>query len=206
MLSHPLILASRSPRRRELLENAGYVFEVVPARDEAEDQRRKNEPPTQYVLRLARQKAEDVALRLAGEAPTLHAGETPAVPGRKLVLGCDTIVVCRDTILGKPLDRNDAARMLRLLRGTRHSVITGVCLYPLPVGSGEVLNRCEETILSMSDISDTELQTYLDTNLWQGKAGAFGYQDRNDWIRIETGSESNVVGLPLELLHAMLQQ
>lgn len=189
-----LILASQSPRRRELLKNAGYVFEVIPAREESEDQRRDNESPTQYVLRLARQKAEDVALRMKN--------------GAKIVLGCDTIVVCRETILGKPLDRCDAERMLRLLRGTQHSVITGVCLYPIPTETAETIEpliRCDETILSMNEISDAELEAYLDTNLWSGKAGAFGYQDRNQWIRIEKGSESNVVGLPLELLKTMLQ-
>lgn len=188
-----MILASRSPRRQELLQRAGYSFEVVPARDEAEDRRRKNETPTQYVLRLAQQKAEDVAVRLKNDLEYRS----------EIVLGCDTIVVCRDMILGKPLDRCDAARILRMLRGTRHRVITGMCLFPISQNS-PVVSQYDETILNMKNISDAELEAYLDTNLWQGKAGAFGYQDRNDWLRIEKGSESNVVGLPLELLKTLL--
>ena len=181
-----LILASRSPRRRELLLAAGYDFEVIPAEDDAEDQHRPGEPPDDYVKRLARQKAENVAWKIT----------------EGLVIGCDTVVVCRGEILGKPVDRGDAGRMLRLLRGSEHYVITGICLWCRPPGTYDL--RYETTTLFMNEISEAEIEAYLDSNLWEGKAGAFGYQDRHDWLQVVTGSESNVVGLPLELLAEMI--
>ncbi len=183
-----LILASRSSRRSELLNAAGYRFEVIPADDDAEDARRDEETPVDYVRRLARQKAENVAVRI----------ETG------LVIGCDTIVVGRGEILGKPVDREDARRMLALLRGTRHFVITGICLWSRPGDSVDL--RDETTTLFMRDISDERIEDYLDSNLWFDKAGGFGYQDRNDWLDVESGSESNVVGLPMELLGEMFDQ
>jgi len=181
-----LILASRSPRRRELLLAAGYDFEVIPADDAAEDQRRPGESPVDYVKRLARQKAENVAWKIT----------------EGLVIGCDTVVVCRDKILGKPVDRDDAGRMLRLLRGSEHHVITGICLWRRPPETYDL--RHETTTLFMNEISEAEIEAYLDSNLWAGKAGGFGYQDRHDWLQVVAGSESNVVGLPLELLERMI--
>ncbi len=183
-----LVLASQSPRRRDLLKDAGYCFEVIPADDSAEDQRRDGETPVEYVRRLARQKAENVAGKIA-------AG---------LIIGCDTIVLSREEILGKPVDREDARRMLEQLRGTRHFVITGICLWTRPDDIVDL--RDDSTTLFLRNISDEEIERYLDTNLWVGKAGGFGYQDRNDWLRIESGSESNVVGLPMELLAEMLDR
>ncbi len=182
----PLILASQSPRRRNLLEEAGFVFEVVPPDDDLEDAPEPNESPLNYVKRLARRKAENVLEKIK----------------RGLVLGCDTVVVCRGEILGKPTDRNDAARMLRLLRGELHVVHSGLCLCSKPDGRCDV--QGETSTLRMIPISDTELENYLDSGAWQGKAGAFGLQDRNGWISLVHGSETNIVGLPMELLHRML--
>ena len=183
---HLFILASRSPRRRELLLAAGYDFDVRPADDAAEDERRSGESPVGYVRRLARQKAENVAAKITNG----------------LVIGCDTVVVCRGEILGKPANRGDAGRMLRLLRGTEQHVVTGICLWHRPEDTVDL--RHETTVLFMNEISDEEIEIYLDSNLWEGKAGAFGYQDRNDWLRLVTGSESNVVGLPMELFFQMI--
>jgi len=182
----PLILASRSPRRRELLLAAGYDFEVVPADNAAEDSYRPGESPVEYVRRLARQKAENVALKIT----------------EGLVIGCDTVVVCRGEILGKPVDRHGAGRMLRLLRGSEHYVITGICLWRRPPDTFDL--RHETTTLFMNEISEAEIEAYLDSNLWADKAGGFGYQDRHDWLQVVAGSESNVVGLPLELLERMM--
>ncbi len=182
-----VILASASPRRRELLAEAGYDFVVRPPHENAECGRRDGESPAELVARLARQKAADVAGRC-------DAG---------LVLGCDTVVECCGQVLGKPQDRAHARQMLELLRGHEHHVFSGLCLWAVPGNRHRV--RVAMTRLVMTSISDQQLQGYLDTGGWQGKAGAFGYQDGHDWLLILEGSESNVVGLPLELLDEMMR-
>jgi septum formation protein len=183
-----LILASSSPRRRELLAEAGYTFEVIAPSVAAECGVCSRETPPEMVARLAHQKAADVAGKI-------EAG---------LILGCDTVAECRGHILGKPLDRDHARQMLELLRGQAHSVYSGVCLWRVP--GDQTLVRVARTQLRMDAVSDAELEAYLDTDQWQGKAGAFGYQDGLDWLHIMEGSESNVVGLPLELLAEMLRE
>jgi septum formation protein len=183
-----LILASGSPRRRELLAQAGYLFEVVPPGDGAEDGNGSGEAPTQLVARLARQKAADVAARYP----------------QGLFLGCDTVVECQAQILGKPDDRQHARRMLECLSGQEHRVYSGLCLWERP--ADRQLVRVAATRLVMQPLTNAQLEEYLDCGQWQGKAGAFGYQDGHDWLRILEGSESNVVGLPLELLAAMLEE
>jgi septum formation protein len=181
-----LILASRSARRWELLAQAGYQFEVVAPSETAEDSSLGEEGPAQLVARLAYQKAADVAAR---------------VP-RGVVLGCDTVAECQGRILGKPSDRRHARWMLETLRGREHRVLSGVCLWPRPDGAAIV--RVAETRLAMDPLTDAEIDEYLATGAWEGKAGAFGYQDRLGWVHVVEGSESNVVGLPLELLSQMI--
>ena len=184
----PLILASRSPRRQRLLTEAGYQFEVRPPHEEAECGVCSQETPPQLVARLAWQKAADVARNVT-------AG---------VVLGCDTVVECCGQILGKPRDREDARRMLRLLAGRQHRVFSGLCLWPQPQGHPRV--EVATTLLCMDRWDDACLEAYLASEAWEGKAGAFGYQDQHPWIHILQGSVSNVIGLPLELLETMLQQ
>jgi septum formation protein len=186
--SLPLILASRSPRRRELLSEAGYQFEVVPASDSAECGICTRETPPELVARLARQKAADVA-------PNIERG---------VVIGCDTVAECTGRVLGKPTDVAHAREMLRLLRGREHRVYSGLCLWRRP--GDQTLVRVDTTVLFMEPIGDEELEAYLESGLWEGKAGAFGYQDRHGWLHIRSGSESNVVGLPMELLQRMLAE
>ena len=181
-----LILASRSPRRRQLLEEAGYKFTVVPPSDSAECGVCSGENPAQLVARLAYQKAADVAARIE----------------EGLVLGCDTVAECEGHILGKPEDEDHARRMLQALSGQQHRVFSGVCLWKRP--GTEPLVRVETTILQMDRLSEEALEDYLASGSWEGKAGAFGYQDRLGWVHIVEGSESNVVGLPMELLAAMI--
>ncbi len=181
-----LILASRSPRRRQLLADAGYNFQIVFPAESAEGGRCGQETASELVARLAHQKAEDVARRVDGG----------------VVLGCDTVVECLGRILGKPTDREQASRMLRFLRGRTHHVHSGVCLWRRP--DDTTLVRADVTGLRMEPISNDQLEMYLDSDAWQDKAGAFGYQDRLAWIQIVTGSESNVVGLPMELLARMI--
>ncbi len=183
-----IVLASRSPRRRELLQQHGYDFQVVPPDDSAECGVCSGETPAELVARLARQKAENVAARTASG----------------IVLGCDTVAVCQGQVLGKPVHREHAQQMLRTLRGRVHQVFSGLCLWKRP--EDETLIEVDVTRLRMDDISDSAISDYLDTDAWEGKAGAFGYQDRLGWVHIEEGSESNVVGLPMERLANMLKQ
>jgi len=183
-----LILASRSPRRRELLEAAGYAFEVVPPSEQAECGVCSRETPAELVARLAYQKAADVAGRVE----------------RGLVLGCDTVAECDGQILGKPVDEDHARRMLRILSGREHRVLSGLCLWPVPGGEPRV--RVAVTVLRMDRLSAGQLEEYLAGGQWEGKAGAFGYQDRLGWVHVVRGSPSNVVGLPMELLGEMLDR
>jgi len=172
------------------LGEAGYSFEVRVPSPEAEDGPRAGEQAAELVARLARRKAIDVAGRAAAE------------DRGKLVVACDTVAECGGEILGKPADEADARRMLRLLRGRTHEVYSGLCIHPLD--GREPAVRVARTTLIMDDLSDSMIEEYLASGAWRGKAGAFGYQDRLGWIRIVEGSESNVVGLPLELLAEML--
>ncbi len=181
-----LILASSSPRRRELLTDAGYSFTVTPPHPEAECGVCSGETPAQLVARLAYQKGADVA------------GRTP----RGLIVSCDTVAECQGQILGKPVDEQHARQMLRLLSDREHRVYSGLCVWPVPLGSPRV--EVAVTRLKMDPLSDAEINEYLATGQWEGKAGAFGYQDRLGWVHIVEGSESNVVGLPMELLGDML--
>ena len=111
-------------------------------------------------------------------------------------LACDTVAECHGQVLGKPRDRDDARRMLTLLRGKQHREHSGLCLWIRP--EDKTTLQLDTTTLVMDDVSDEQLESYLDTNLWEGKAGAFGYQDGWDWLHIIEGSESNVIGLPME--------
>jgi septum formation protein len=182
----PLILASTSPRRQQLLTDAGYEFTVVAPSQFAECGVCSRETPPELVARLAMQKAQDVAVRTE----------------RGIIIGCDTVAECCGQILGKPANQQHAREMLELLRGREHQVYSGVCLWRCPGDERHV--QVEVTRLVMDAISDEELADYLATGQWEGKAGAFGYQDGLDWVHIQSGSESNVVGLPLELLEQML--
>ncbi len=190
-MTHPeikLVLASQSPRRRELLRAAGYTFDVIPPRDGVEGGPMPRETPSEYVARLAYQKAADVA----GRCP-------PAI-----VIGCDTVAECGGQVLGKPTDRADAERMLRMMSGRVHHVYSGLCLWR--THDATTLVDVETTKLKMAPLSTAKLNAHLDSNRWQGKAGAFGFQDGNDWVKIIVGSESNVVGLPMKLFARMLNE
>jgi septum formation protein len=183
-----LILASRSPRRKELLRDAGYRFEVIPPDDAAECGLCSGENPAQLVARLAYQKAASVAAQLQ----------------EGLILACDTVAECAGRILGKPRDAADARAMLQLLSGREHRVFSGLCLWKVP---GQLPRVCVAvTLLRMDPLSPKQLDDYLAGGQWEGKAGAFGYQDRLDWVHIVEGSASNVVGLPMELLAEMLAE
>jgi septum formation protein len=199
-----VVLASASPRRQELLRNAGIPFIVqVAAIDETP---LAGESPRDCAERLAREKA----LAVFESRPDEY------------VLGADTIVVVDDTILGKPRDADDPARMLRMLAGRTHAVITGVCLVgpaasrPLPVAGKpgqlrtenlELRTASETTLVTMREISDDEIREYVATGEPMDKAGAYAIQGvASRWIPRIEGDYSNVVGLPVALVYAMLRE
>ncbi len=183
----PLVLASGSPRRAQLLASAGYSFSVMVAGEDAECGVCSRETAPEMVARYAYRKAADVVAKLDSG----------------LVLAADTVASCLGQILGKPRDQRHAEQILRLLSGRRHDVYTGVCLWSAQNKKCAV--EVVRTELEMSPLTEKMLQHYLDSMKWEGKAGAFGYQDGNDWLRVRSGSESNVVGLPMERLAELLE-
>ncbi|MDP1563576.1 MAG: nucleoside triphosphate pyrophosphatase [Pirellulaceae bacterium] len=182
----PLILASGSPRRAELMREHGYEFVVEVPSPEAECGMCSQESPPELVQRLAFQKAADVAPRIS----------------QGILIAADTVAHCHGQILGKPRNREHAAEMLRLMSGRVHQVYTGVVVWHRP--SDVRFQDVVRTDLRMDTLSESELETYLDSDAWEGKAGAFGYQDGLDWVHIVEGEETNVVGLPMPRLREML--
>lgn len=192
-----LVLASASPRRSELLAQAGYRFRVHPAHI-AEDPF-EGEDPIAYVTRLAREKAEAVYRELStGNGP-----EGLRLDGESLaVLGADTTVTLDNTILGKPEDAADAARILRLLSGRTHRVITGVALV---TASGAQV-AAEATAVRFLTLSDAEIAEYVAGGEPMDKAGAYAIQGRAArWIPRIEGCYFNVMGLPLALVSSLLE-
>jgi septum formation protein len=190
-----LVLASASPRRRDLLTQAGFEFTVLPS-SVCEDVI-AGESAIAYVLRLAREKAEAVAASEELRALVEGGDETP------LILGADTTVVApTGEILAKPEDEADAARMLRLLSGAVHQVITGVAL----AAGGGVEVAAEVTHVTMLTLSDAEIAAYVASGEPHGKAGAYAIQGRaGRWIPRVHGCYFNVVGLPLALVTNMIE-
>ncbi len=197
-----LVLGSQSPRRRQLLEAAGFEFEVIRPSQAAEENAPTHLNPAKLVAELAFRKAADVAARIEKAL-----GEKAQIE-KALVIGCDTVAECDGQILGKPVDEDDARRMLSTLSGRRHRVLSGLCLWPVGRGNsiavGEPVQRVEVTSLDMDRLTDAQLDEYLAGGQWRGKAGSFGYQDELGWVHVVEGSESNVVGLPMELFETML--
>jgi septum formation protein len=197
-MSQPLlILASQSPRRRELLAEAGYQFTVMPPDEDVECGVCSESGPAGLVAELAFRKAANLHKRLLGSSAEFG-WQSP------IILAADTLVECDGFVLGKPRDEADARSILTQLSGREHRVLTGVCLWRL--GNQQPLVRVAVTRLRMDKLADDELDEYLASGQWESKAGAFGYQDRLGWVHIVEGSESNVVGLPMEMLAEMLTQ
>jgi septum formation protein len=182
-----LVLASSSPRRQELLQRAGFEFEVRPSA--TEEVRRSGESAEDFTCRAAREKSLDVA--------------GSSLPG-SLVLGADTVVVIDGLILGKPADQDDAAHMLRMLSGATHRVVTGVCLVRAP---GEILALTHETtMVKFRELEEAEIRDYVRSGEPVDKAGAYAIQGLASRFvtRIE-GCYFNVVGLPVPIVYDLLK-
>lgn len=180
-----IILASNSPRRIALLKTLGYAFDVVP--HDTEESVTYDISPEELVQRLACQKAEDVAQRVEDA----------------VVIGADTIILRNHCILGKPVDASDARRMLSMLSDAEHEVLTGVCMIETP--SKKKSLRFDRTQIKMRRITGEEINAYVKSGEPMDKAGAYAIQGSGSrFIEKITGSYSNVVGLPLELVKEML--
>ncbi|HEY6011576.1 MAG TPA: Maf family protein [Nitrospirota bacterium] len=183
----PIILASNSPRRKELLRQIGLTFTLDPA--DVDERIQPHEAPDAYAIRVACDKARAAAAR--------------ATEG--IVIGADTIVVLEDTVFGKPADARDAERMLQLLSGRMHRVITGLAV--LDAATGKILTRSSTTCVWFKRLSREEIKAYVESGEPLDKAGAYGIQGLGALLveRIE-GCYYNVVGLPLSLLGEMLSE
>ena len=180
------ILASASPRRRELLKEYISEFCVIPAK--GEEKAEAGLSPEGLVCALAQQKAEEVAA-------------LPAAQG-KAVIGSDTVVAYAGEVLGKPKDEADAGRMLSMLSGQVHPVYTGVCVV-LP--SGERIVEADCTDVEFVRLSDEQIDAYIATGSPMDKAGAYGIQD-GGLAKSIAGSYSNVMGLPVELVERLIKE
>ncbi|MEX2310652.1 MAG: Maf family protein [Pirellulales bacterium] len=198
----PLILASRSPRRRELLAEAGYHFEVMPPDEDVECGVCSESGPAGLVAELAYRKAAAI-IRQLERGTSIRGRRRPGSPA-PIILAADTVAECDGFVLGKPPNEAEARAMIEQLSGREHRVLTGVCLWRF--GDPQPLVRVAVTRLRMDHLTQQQLDEYLASGAWEGKAGSFGYQDRLGWVHIVEGSESNVVGLPMELLAKMLTE
>lgn len=181
-----IILASSSPRRKELLTQVGVVFEVIPSKFEEHIIKMS---PSKLVEHFAYMKGSDVAQSIQGEA---------------LVIGSDTIV-CLDEVMGKPKNKEDAINMLRKLSGKQHMVLTGISI--INTATGESLTEHECTKVKMKKLSDADIAAYINTGEPMDKAGAYAIQGMGSlFIEGIEGDYFNVVGLPLFRLGKMLER
>ncbi len=182
----PLVLASQSPRRKKLLQEAGLSFEAVaPQIEETFD---SSLPVEEVAETLAHQKALQVA-RL--------------YPGR-VVLGADTLVAIGERILGKPEDASAAREMLGALSGSKHRVVTGICIF---WSGGKSVKTHETSWVTMRPLSQQEIEAYVASGEWEGKAGAYAIQETADrFVTCLKGAWDNVVGLPIERVRKLLAE
>lgn len=185
-----LVLASSSPRRRDLLLSAGLDFQVIAPN--VEEEPRLGETPGELVLRLAAEKAESVARRLDPER-------------RRVVLGSDTVVVLGEQVLGKPRDPEDAVRLLRSILGRTHRVLTGVAVVVSPSGVSRSVHV--ESRVRMRAADEAEVRRYVASGEPLDKAGAYALQgEGRRFVERVEGSRSNVIGLPLEETLSLLRE
>lgn len=191
-----IILASGSPRRRELLEQIGYTFEIVTSEKEEVYQ---STEPQEIVKELALLKAKDVAEKIVSDR-----GED----SDRLIIGADTVVTHQGKILGKPKDKEDAARMLEALQGDAHDVYTGVAVISYDEeGKEEVISHAVGTKVYVDPMTEEEIREYIATGEPMDKAGTYGIQGRfaAHISKIE-GDYYNVVGLPVSYIYQVLRE
>jgi len=187
LLKEKMVLASKSPRRAEILRAVGWEFEAVAAN--IDETRIESEDAVSYVKRLAQTKAETVANRISSDA---------------LVLGADTVVVIDGEILGQPRDDQDARRMLKLLSGKRHEVLTGLALVR-PGRTPRIVVNHETTRVRFCEMSAAEIDWYVATGEPSDKAGAYAIQGRGAiFIKEIQGDYFNIVGLPVRLFYELM--
>jgi septum formation protein len=189
-LQKPLILASKSPRRQKLLHQIGFNFEVIPSRTD-EDEIDSQLEPSEYARQLSFEKANEVAGRIKRDV---------------IILGCDTIVVLDGVILTKPTDHDDAFRILKLLSNRTHIVYTGVTF--IDYGDNNVISGVKATEVTFRKLDDDEVEEYIEGGSPMDKAGAYGIQDDFGAVFVSqiNGCYYNIVGLPLEMMYAMMKQ
>jgi septum formation protein len=183
----PLILASSSPRRSEILQAVGWPFEKLPV--DLDETIKTNESPASYVERLALEKAQAAASKISSG----------------LTLGADTTVVVDSQVLGKPRDEDDAHRMLKSLSGRWHEVLTGVALVQVREEKTNV-SAVETTRVKFADMTDEEIAAYITTKEPMDKAGAYAIQGRAAlFIEKIEGDYWNVMGLPIRLVYNLMK-
>ena len=177
-----LILASNSPRRKEILQNNGFTFKVIPSN--VEEKPINNTSPENYVKYLAELKATDVYLKY-----------------KNVVLGADTIVVLDNKILGKPKDSIDAYNTLKSLSNNTHIVLTGYCI----ISDSKKIVGVDKTYVTFNELSDELINSYIDKKLCFDKAGSYGIQDGFPLVSNIKGDYDNVVGLPIKKIKRILK-
>ncbi len=181
-----LILASASPRRKEILKNAGYDFEIITS-----DYEEKSFLVNPFITAktFAYEKAKEVFNKLEDK--------------NAIVLGADTVVYLKGQILGKPLDRKDAKRILQNLSGNKHKVITGYAL----ISNQKTIIGYDKSTVIFNKLTESQIESYLDSNLYVGKAGAYGIQDGDfNFVKKYKGSMNNIIGLPIEKINKKLKK
>ncbi len=181
-----LILASASPRRKEILQKEGFDFEVITSYYE---EKNFTSNPIITAKTFAYEKAKDVFNKLEDK--------------NAVVLGADTVVYLNGEILGKPVDRQDAKRILQNLSGNKHKVITGYAL----ISKDKTLVGYDKSTVIFNKLSESQIESYLDSNLYVGKAGAYGIQDGEfGFVKKYKGSMNNIIGLPIEKIKKALKK
>jgi septum formation protein len=181
-----LVLASASPRRQSLLTEAGYEFTVHPSQVDERALEKPGMLPADLALRLAIAKGEAVADQFPSD----------------VVLAADTVVAFGDLALGQPPDAGAARRMLRLLESTTHLVITAITVIHQSIG-----HRSTARVMSavrMNALTNEQIDRYVETGLWRGKAGGYGIQDNDPFVERMTGCHTNIVGLPMTTTKRLL--
>lgn len=182
------VLASASPRRKELLKLVIDEFEIIPS--DADETVPKDIPADRVAEYLAKIKAESVCVEDA------------------VVIGCDTVVVADEKVLGKPVDHDDCFKMLRLLSGRKHYVYTGVCIqYSGMEGDNRILSFTEKTEVEFHKLTDSEIEEYINSGEPFDKAGGYGIQGKGSLlVKKICGDYFNVVGLPVSALNRKLKE